>query len=383
MIRQARAGELGELLTRALRLQSEQIDLVLRGQDVAAIVEHLAARLAAPVWLFDTFGRLLASAVGAATVAVPPRASELSRFQRMGPTHADLCPIELATDAGVRRFLVQPVSTDHDVFGHLVIGATTLGAVDRTTLGGGRLVLALRMLIERSVAEAEERLGRDLIQSALSGDGAPPVGLATRLGYLSDGPAVVVVLREVVRTGAAASERVIRHTFEIATDELRRLDAGLASVVGGEVVAIMPPIDAAGWAQRVRTRVAAGSSSGTVSVGIADTRATLGEVPAAYREALIAVAMAGRSPTGVSRFIDLGLHRLLFDIDNTSRIEDHIERWIGPLRHYDAANGSRLVETLGVLLRSEGHRATARRLAIHPSTLKYRIGASGPFSTTT
>ena len=184
----------GELLSRALGLQEELIDLVLRGKDARTIVEHLAERLGAPIWLLDSDRRTLAHASGGSLRAVaPPRGSELARV--LGSRHPDHAPrsVELATAAGVRPFLVQSVATDRETFGYLMVGSTALGPVDRTTFHGGRLVLALRLLIERSIAEAEERLGRDLIQDALlrGGDGAVPAGLAARLGCDDDGPAVV------------------------------------------------------------------------------------------------------------------------------------------------------------------------------------------------
>src|SRR6185312_1728629 len=52
----------GELLSRALGLQEELIDLVLRGKDARTIVEHLAERLGAPIWLLDSDRRALAHA---------------------------------------------------------------------------------------------------------------------------------------------------------------------------------------------------------------------------------------------------------------------------------------------------------------------------------
>ena len=100
----------------------------------------------------------------------------------------------------------------------------------------------------------------------------------------------------------------------------------------------------------------------------------LGKPGSAYQEALVAVAMARRCPSRLLRFLDLGLHRLLFDTDNADRVDEHVERWIGPLLRYDAENKARLVETLACYLAGDGHQVTARRLAIHPSTLKYRLG---------
>lgn len=373
------AGELraqGELLSRALRLQEELIDLVLRGRDARAIVEHLADRLGAPIWLFDAERRALAHAGGAAPrTPAAPREPDLARV--LGAHHPDHEPrsVEVATAAGVEPFLVQSVATDRETFGYLMVGSTALGPVDRTTFQGGRLVLALRLLIERSVAEAEERLGRDLIQDALlrAGDGSAPAGLALRLGYEQDGPAVVLALR-VGRRGTGGADRSGRRVFAAVREVLRGGTRGLVGTVGTEIVVIMRADSVDRCSRQIIERVAAITPDPDLAVGISDLRPRLGDLEPAYREALTAVAMAQRWPSRLLRFADLGLHRLLFDADNVDRVDEHVERWIGPLLRYDAKHKARLAETLSCFLAGEGHQGTARRLAIHPSTLKYRLG---------
>ena len=305
----------------------------------------------------------------------PPRESELARV--LGAHHPDHDPrsVELATAAGVQPFLVQSVATDRETFGYLMVGSTALGPVDRTTFHGGRLVLALRLLMERSVAEAEERLGRDLIQDVLlrSGDGSVPAGLAVRLGYEDDGPAVVLALRVAGPDGAAGADRARRRVFAAVRDELRGAHRGLAGMIGPDIVVIIRADGAERSARRVLDRVAAMVPGPDVAVGISDVRSELRDLEPAYREALVAVAMAQRCPSRLLRFLDLGLHRLLFDVEHVDRVDEHVDRWIGPLLRYDAENKARLVETLRCYLAGAGHQGTARKLAIHPSTLKYRL----------
>ncbi|MGE3285983.1 MAG: PucR family transcriptional regulator [Pseudonocardia sp.] len=370
------AGELGaqrELLARALALQEELIDLLLRGKDARTIVVHLADRIAAPVWLLDAERRVLAHATGGNATVVPPRAAELARvFAGHDPEHTPRW-VELGTAAGPRRFLVQSVATDRETFGYLMAGSTELGPVDRSTFQGGRLVLALRLLIERSVADAEERLGRDLIQDALlrDGGGTVPAALAARLGHHGDGPAVVVVVRPNDPGDAA---RAGRRALAVLCDQLRTRDRGLAGTIGSEIVAILRPDAVERCTRQFLGRMRAALPSADPVIGVSDARPGLGDLRPAYREALVAATMAPRCPDRVLRFLDLGLHRLLFDTGHTDRIDEHVERWIGPLLRYDAEHGSRLVETLGAFLGGAGQPTTARRLAIHPSTLKYRLG---------
>jgi PucR C-terminal helix-turn-helix domain/GGDEF-like domain len=367
----------GDLLSRALGLQEELIDLVLRGKDARTIVEHLAERLEAPIWLLDSDRRVLAHASGDSLCAVvPPRESELARVLNAHHPDHDPRAVELATAAGVQPFLVQSVATDRETFGYLMVGSTALGPVDRTTFHGGRLVLALRLLLERSVAEAEERLGRDLIQDALlrSGDGSAPPGLAVRLGYEDDGPAAVLALQVTGASGAVGVDRARQRVFAAVRDELRGAQRGLAGMVGSDIVVIIRADGAERLAQRFLDRAAALLPPPDVAAGISDVRGRLGDLEPAYREALVAAAMAWRGPSRLLRFLDLGLHRLLFDVAHGDRVDEHVERWIGPLVRYDTENKARLVETLRCHLAGEGHQGTARKLAIHPSTLKYRLG---------
>jgi sugar diacid utilization regulator len=263
------------------------------------------------------------------------------------------------------------------VFGYLLAGSSSLDLLDRTVLHGGCLVLALRLLIERSIAEAEERSGRDLIEDALlRGTGHTPAALAARLGYEQDGPAQVLAVR--LRPPSASYdhrwEGVSRRVTSAVQREFRGRSLGLAGIVGEEIVAIVRPEATDACERQILSRVAAGAPEIRVTIGISDCCSSLGQLQEAYRQARQAVALAESLPGSSLRFADLGLYRLLFDVDHSNRIDEHVERWLGPLLRYDAAHHARLAETLAryltVTTRNED---VARDLSIHPSTLKYRL----------
>ncbi|MGH3906870.1 MAG: PucR family transcriptional regulator [Pseudonocardiaceae bacterium] len=369
--------EQGELLSRALLLQEELIDLVLRGKDARTIVEHLGQQIGAPVWLLDADRRVVAHCSGAREHTVSfPRESELRRV--LSGHHPDRDPrsVGLATGNGVHPFLVQSVSTDRETFGYLMVGSTALRSVDRTTFQGGRLVLALRLLIERSVADAEERAGRDLIQDALlhRASGHTVAALASRLGYNDDGAAVVLAVR--IRAHGDERDRTEsarRRGASLVREALRTSGRGLVGVISKEIVGIVRPEIAQPFARQVLDRLSAAAPELTAWMGISDSRPGLGDLEPAYREALTTLALAERGMPGMLHFSDLGLHRLIFDAEHTDRVEEHVERWIGPLLRYDEVHNTDLVETLGCYLAGAGQRGIARRLSIHPSTLKYRL----------
>lgn len=369
--------EQGELLSRALRLQEDLIDLVLHGKGVDKIMEHLAGQLQAPVWLVDADGHLLAAAGGsAATAAALPRMSELRRaldgLSRDRGAHL----VEIAATGRHGPFLLHRVATDHDVSGYLLVGSASRGVLDRTVLHGGCLVLALRLLIERSIAEAEERSGRDLLEDALlHGTEYASAALAARLGYEQDGPAKVLAVRARPRSAGhdGRPESVSRRVLSAVQDEFRGGTPGLAGFVGEEIVAILAPEAADACERRILSRAAAGAPDARVTIGISDSCDSLRHLQSAYRQARQAVALAESMPCGSLRFADLGLYRLLFDVDHSRRIDEHVDRWVGPLLRYDAAHHARLVETLACYLTVTRNEEVARDLSIHPSTLKYRL----------
>ncbi len=368
--------EQGELLSRALRLQENLIDLVLHGKGVSEIIEHLADQLKAPVWLVDAEGHAVAHARSpdGGREAALPRTAELRRALDGLSRDRNSHPVEIATGNGA--FLLQTVATDHDVFGHLLIGSVPLDALDRTIIRGGCLVLALRLLIERSIADAEERSGRDLIEDALRGIGHASTALAARLGYQRDGPAVVLTVR--LRLPPAVCDRrwngARRRVMSAVQDEFPGGIRGLAGLVGEEIVAIVRPEAAEACERRILSRATAGAPDLRVTIGVSDVSASVGHLQEAHRQARQAVALAESIPQHVLRFADLGLYRLLFDADHASRIDEHIERWLGPLLRYDAAQHTRLAETLARYLTGTGrNEEVALDLSIHVSTLKYRL----------
>jgi hypothetical protein len=370
--------EQGELLSRALRLQEDLIDLVLHGKGVGEIIEHLADQLKAPVWLVDAAGHVIAHARSPYGVpeAALPRTAELRRALDGLSRDSNSHPIEVATGTG-GLFLLQTVATDRDVFGHLLIGSAPLDALDRTVIHGGCLVLALRLLIERSIADAQERSGRDLIEDALlRGNGRASSALAARLGYEQDGPAMVLVVR--LRLPPAGYDHrwdgVRRRVMSAVQDEFPGGIRGLAGLIGEEIVAIVRPEAAEACERRILSRATAGAPDAQVTIGVSDVCASVGRLQEAHRQARQAAALAESIPQHVLRFADLGLYRLLFDADHANRIDEHIERWLGQLLRYDTAQHTRLVETLARYLTGTSRKEeVALDLSIHVSTLKYRL----------
>jgi sugar diacid utilization regulator len=256
------------------------------------------------------------------------------------------------------------------------VGSTALAPVDQGVFQGGRLVLTLRLVVERSIAEAEERAGRELFSDALQGRGGARSArtLARHLGYRGrPGPAVVLATRIRATVGDPA-HRVEAAARRAAARELS--GAATRALVGSldeEVAAILRPEGADALARQIIDHVGRVAPGVTIEVGISDAREDLTTLDAAGREAASAALLAGRIGAAVLNFADLGLYKLMFDTSYGERVEQHVERWIGPLVRYDAEHGTPLCATLREVLGGASQAEAADSLSIHVSTLKYRL----------
>jgi hypothetical protein len=185
---------------------------------------------------------------------------------------------------------------------------------------------------------------------------------------------LAVRLRPVSSSADEGSYRARKRAVSAVQQELRNDIRGLAGIVDDDLIAIVRPETAGACARRILDRVASGALGLLAAAGISDTCASLTDLPDARRQAGMAAALAEDLGQGVLRFADLGLYRLLFDVQHAGRIEEHVERWLGPLLRYDAAHHTELVGTLAQFLAGTTRlEDVARSLSIHMSTLKYRL----------
>jgi DNA-binding PucR family transcriptional regulator len=79
-------------------------------------------------------------------------------------------------------------------------------------------------------------------------------------------------------------------------------------------------------------------------------------------------------PCGLTRYDQLGIYRNLDDPGSETDLSCYVEEWLGALQTKDARRGSDLVHSLAQYLDHGGnYDETAASLAIHRSTLRYRL----------
>ncbi|NLE80986.1 MAG: PucR family transcriptional regulator [Rhodococcus sp.] len=336
-----------------------RLSTTLAGEE--AIVSALNEVTGLPVGVEDAFGNL--------RVATPPRTT--TRYRRIGGhNHADAIGRAIASGHPVRdgERLFQVVRPDRKLLGAVFLADPTrrAGDFEQFALEHCATALALQMAHQRSIAEAEMRLRRDLGADLLDGlDNDTACARADALGY---------DLRKPQRVHALRWSATDAHALVSASH--RHLDASRqpALVVRrGDIIAIVADAALSPATLYAGVRRILGKP-GVVGVGtIADDPASL---PHSFSDSVRALEIREHSmrPEGIVHFDDLGVYRILDAHANTGDVHEFVREWLGPLLDYDRRHRSTMTETLTQYLEYGGHYdETAAALRIHRSTLRYRM----------
>jgi sugar diacid utilization regulator len=270
--------------------------------------------------------------------------------------------------------LVAVASPGTDVVGVLALvdPEGRAGDQERVALEHGATVLAVELSRLQNLAETERRLGRDLIDQLLAGtDQDSALARAQGLGYDLERPHRVVVVEPDAHTAQAdPAEDALFHAVRRAG---RDTGAGSLLVARPGSVVLLADADVP-W-DRLRAAVSSELGGRQCRLGVGGPADRPEDFPRSYQQAALAlkVQRATGSAVRATVFTDLGVYGLLADGD-VSETERFIEVWLGSLLAYDKKKGSNLVATLGHYLEcGKSYDATATALAVHRSTLKYRL----------
>jgi hypothetical protein len=254
-----------------------------------------------------------------------------------------------------------------DVIGFVSLIDPAGDASDEATgaVAHGATVLARELARTRSVAEAELRVRRDLVEELLSGiEKESAISRAEALGYDLERPhRAVVVVSAQARNGEGDD---LLHAVGRAA---RLTRAGTLHVARGGVVVLLADDDVAWEGLRVAITSELG---GECRIGVGSKCADVGELPRSFREAQLALEIQGAAGTSD---LAVAYDRLLAVSADREGIEAFVHDWLGPLLGYDEGkDGSDLVHTLSQYLECGcSYAETSEMLAVHRSTLKYRL----------
>ena len=241
------------------------------------------------------------------------------------------------------------------------------GEHQQLALEHGATVLGLELLRLRGVAEVELRIGRDLVDELLAG--AAEEGARSRaraMGYDLERPHWVVVIEN-----RRSPDDGLVHSVRRAA---RTMGAGSLLMERGNEIVLLADADVA-WGD-LHALVLAERRQRRCRLGVGGLCTGVKDFPRSYREARFALRVQDATIPGdrALAFADLGVYRLLADVRDPADIERFARDWLGALIEYDGRRGSELVTTLSRYLEGgRSYEAATAALAVHRSTLKYRL----------
>ena len=279
---------------------------------------------------------------------------------------------ELAAQTGQARIggrvltLVQPRA---EILGVLALNDPdgTVTEDDLFALRYGSIVLALELSHQRTVAEIELNLRRDLVDDLLAGtdrDGA--YARADALGHDLRRPHHVVVMQSTGRTESTLPIAAGRAATALHLNYLLGRHAGLVVLL----------TDGRPDPRAFHHAISEILGRTTSVIGIGSRCAVPDDFPQSFIEARRALRIRLRSvnPEGAAAFDELGFYRLIDAAHGGGEVESFVREWLGTLLDYDDSKNSELVMTLSDYLECGGnYDESAAALHIHRSTLRYRL----------
>jgi len=397
-------------LKRSLDIHRRFTDLVLDGKGVNEICRTLSDLLDSGVAVEDASFHLLAHAGSATndphrreTIArhgTPPRVLYDPQIQRvLRDVTESRRPMKVPAFPHLgmnRERIIAPILAANQLLGVISIldhppdnEELAFMAVEQAAL-----VMSLALIKEREVAEVEGHVRGeyldDLIQATF-GDEAAAQRRARHLGYPLPGRHVLLVVDVDDFRGFIKARQLGEDAIQAIKREFMRRVAGvirasftraLLSSRSDSVLALLPlgldPQDHQTRVQaigvQIRDAVADWRPGFTVSVGFSAQVDAPSGVGTAHREVRAVLDTLARFKRWgqVVAVPELGLTGLLAGVSD-ERLVEFVNRHLGPLVDHDRARGGNLIPTLKAYLEEGEQQAAARRLRVHPNTLRYRL----------
>ena len=351
--------------------EQELMSVALSGGSPAQIAERLAELVHCEVMVVGLGQEVVAHRLGTATTPPPRDPHDSLQFD-----DAISAPIVFGSTYVGQLHVFPADGPDGDFFPGLVPTCAQ--------------IMALAASREIAVASVDRQFRAEFLEQVLLNrlESEEIARRCQALEWQLQLPAVIVTLSPAALDATPYLERV-RDMLDWALRP-RGLHAPRA-IVGGEVVAIVgsdqtSSDDPETVAMAALTEVLGRSVPEMWSAGISDPVETIADLEQGWLQARMATKVT-RSVKGVGeigRFAELGVYRLLIDIDPARR-EDFARQVLGEL--FDPAEGkAELRRTLAVLLESNMNLAeTARQLHYHYNSIRYRTTQLekmlGPFLT--
>ncbi|MFC4949175.1 helix-turn-helix domain-containing protein [Pseudonocardia sp. GCM10023141] len=380
------------VVQRAEGVHRDLMRLLLAGETLERVTEHLARELRSDVLVEDAAGHPLgASRTAQGLDSMRATALRLGHTPLLAQAGDEYRAVELPAREGQAAGLVAPVVLAGELAGRVwAFNMAEPGGVwQRRVLERGASVVALAVSKLRTAQEVEWRLSREFLDDLLTAkpttDPFATLARAKQLGIDLTVPHTLLVLRpDPLDDGPAVSPAsAVRLHRSLLTQVQHVVDASrteaLVAARGADVIVLWPRRDDLAEAAEIAERLRGHCTSctrGSVSVGLGRACLDVTDYTDAYRLATGALNLtqrAGRHDRVVA-LGDLGVYRLLLQVERPDELIAFMESMLEPLYTYDARRDTTLVETLRAFLRCGCNATTtAEALIVHPNTISYRL----------
>lgn len=283
-----------------------------------------------------------------------------------------------------------PVRVENIVYGYLtvILSNKDISERDKKALEHGITVIALELIKERAMFEAQERLRLDMLRSLLDNidaDNEEFKKKASIIGFDLRGPVVAVIIRPVNNSDANNQDRssILDEQEVVALrKKLDELDKRAFIICReDEIVAFLHPRDTEKPITEMKQKLKNIISDihkvfkdKKTYAGIGNAYYNAEEYKRSYQEAQSAVSTGHIFRLGsVICFEELGYFRFLSLIKKKD-LEKYCQDTLGKIVDYDKENGAEFLLTLERFLCANGNLAmVARQMYLHVNTVKYRI----------
>jgi DNA-binding PucR family transcriptional regulator len=361
-----------DLLTRASEAHRRLSEAVLEGQGLDGAVSLISELTGGQIVIMDQRTRVLAVAGEPAddfgrelaaeglSSAAPDRYLRLALRELSSPT---MVFVEPDPPTRTRGRLVAPLIARAEVMGSIWVECDSGERELRALTEEAARVVALELLKERSVAEVERRLGRELLDELLSERTRLPEGLERRaleLGLDLSRPRHLAVAQA---------------THEGLTSALAR--AGFCAFVAehsGRTVALLES-EARRTRERLSRLLAAVEGGREIRIVLSPICTEIADYRRQFLACDRALALLGDYLTApVVDLDELGILSLLLREGDEEEVRSFVASRLQPVIEQDGRRGTQLTQTLDAYYQAGcSPRRTAGALHVHVNTVYYRL----------
>ncbi|MFD6493796.1 PucR family transcriptional regulator [Streptomyces sp. NPDC059944] len=344
-------------------VQSLMADVAASSGGEEAITRALHRLTGLPALVEDRFGRLR-SWTGPGCPDPYPEPDPVRQDEML---HTLACQ---AGPARVKDRLISLVRPHGEILGLLALVDARNEADDHSLLALEHCAasLASELTHLRDLADVERRLHRELVDDLLAGtDEASAYARSAAVGHDLHRSHYIVVVQWPNRP----ADEAFAQTVGRAASAL-----GMRSLLTRRSDHVVLVADARPHPSALYKELSRETGTRSGMIGISAPCESVDEIPHRYQEAQRALEVRRRSRDryGTTFFEELGLYRILGPGNDYRELETFVQEWLGQLIDYDSLHHTAMVETLTRYFSHGGnYDETADSLAIHRSTLRYRL----------